>query len=134
MQAVIGARGQEPARLLSRPRLNLNALDRGRTHHRRHIPLDQLFPHGLAEHCPQGVVDDLDGARAQSIGSFVRKQRSHVCGSERAEVHAAERRKDMQTQRLAVARECRGTQTGPDDVLEPVFCEAFESPRLHGKG
>jgi hypothetical protein len=26
-QAVIGARGQEPARLLSRPRLNLNALD-----------------------------------------------------------------------------------------------------------
>jgi hypothetical protein len=33
MQAVIGARGQEPARLLNRPRLDLNALDRWRTHH-----------------------------------------------------------------------------------------------------
>jgi hypothetical protein len=103
-----------------RHRLNLNALDRGRAHHRRHIPFDQFFPHGLAEHCPRGVVDDLDRARAQSIGSFVCKQCSYVCGSERAEVHAAERRKDMKTQRLPVARECRGTQTGPDDVLEPV--------------
>jgi hypothetical protein len=71
--------------------------------------------------------------RVPSPSAAIRKQRSHVCGSERAEVHAAERRKDMQTQRVAVARECRGTR-GPDDVLEPVFCEAFESPRLHGKG
>jgi hypothetical protein len=134
MQAMIDARGKESARLLSRPRLYLDALERGRTHHRRDIPFDQLLSHRLAEHCAQRAVDDLDRARAKSIGNFVRKQRSHVRGSERAEIHAAERRKHMQTQRLAVARECRRTQTGPDNVLEPVFYEAFESPRFHGKG
>ena len=100
---MICARGQEPARLFSRPRLYLNALDRGRTHHRRYIPFDQLLPHGLAEHCAQGAVDDLDRARAKSIGSFVGKQGPHVGGSQRAKVHTTEGRKDMQTQRLPVA-------------------------------
>src|SRR5512133_3800880 len=54
--------------------------------------------------------------------------------SQHAKVDAAERRKNMQTQRLPIARECRRMQTGPDDVLEPVLREALESPRLHGEG
>jgi hypothetical protein len=66
-QAMIGARGQESARLLRRPRLYLDALNRGRTHHRRDIPFDQLLSHGLAEHCARGAVDDLDRARAWSV-------------------------------------------------------------------
>jgi hypothetical protein len=106
MQAMIGACGQEAARLLSRPRLYLNALDHWRPYHCRHIPFDQLLAHGLVEHCAQGAVDDLDRARAQSIGSFVGKQRWHVGGSQRAKVRAAEGRNDVQTQRLPVAREC----------------------------
>jgi hypothetical protein len=74
-------------------------------------------------HRPRTVHAGGDRRSRPGTGS---PRQSTTVGSERAEVHAAERRKDMQTQRLPLARECRGTQTWPDDVLEPVFCEAFE--------
>src|SRR5215207_3645166 len=101
-----GARGQEFARLLSRPRLYLDAHDGGRTYHSRDVPFDQLLANGLAEHGAQSAVDDLYRARAEPIGSFVGEQRANVGRSQRTEFHTAERRNDMQTQRLPVAREC----------------------------
>jgi hypothetical protein len=134
MQLMVAGDGEESTGLCGRPGTDLGALDRGWTDNSGDNPFDQLLSDGLAQHCAQGAVNDLNRTDAQAGGSLVGEQGANLGWGQGSNGDAAQGGEDVQTQRRSIARERRRAQARRRDVGEPVLGESLDGPRFDREG